>query len=59
MYFAKGCDITQVVANSGRLSIHPPQRWGSLEWDEEQVTGLYLFCCIMTDVRNNCYTAHL
>jgi len=46
-----------VVANSGKLSIHPPQRWGYLQWDEEQETGLYLFWCIMPDVRNNLKTA--
>ena len=49
----------QVVANSGKLSIHPPQRWGSLEWDEEQETGLYLFCCVMTAVCNHFNTAHV
>jgi hypothetical protein len=46
-----------VVANSTKLSIHPPQRWGYLEWDEEQETGLYLF--FIKDVCNNMNTAHV
>jgi len=51
--------MTQVVANSGKFSIHPPQRCGYLQWEEEQETGLYVFWCIVTDVCKSLHTAHL